>query len=98
MPDLTCHVRPRASRIVHEEERAAGFQRELDHIGHLGAMHFPSSGTRNREILTDKMQGASIASGATSDNPIGHVLACHAEQRSPVLGKDADFLKAQDVD
>ena len=90
---------PRASRIVHEEERAAGFQKELHHIGHLGAMHFPSSATRNREILTDKIQGASIASGATSDSPIGrHVLACHAEQRSPVLGKDADFLKARVID
>lgn len=49
---------PRASRIVHEGERPAGFQRELHHIGHLGAMHFPSSATRNREILTDKMHGA----------------------------------------
>ena len=75
------------------------FQRELDQIGHLGAMYFPSSATRNREILADKLQGASIASGATSDNPIGrHVLACDAEQRSPVLGKDADFLKARVVD
>ena len=87
------------ARVVDEDERAAGVQRLLHHVGDLVRVDLAGRAAQDGEVLAGQVDEAAVDRRRAGDDAVGgDLLAGHAEVGLAVLGEQADLLEAAGVD
>ena len=88
-----------AAGVVDEDERAAGLEGQLHHVGDLVRVDLAGGAAEDGEVLAGEVDEPAVDGGGAGDDAVGgDLLAGHAEVDLAVLGEQADLLEAAGID
>src|SRR5262249_13945807 len=85
--------------VVDKNERAAGFQGPLHHVGDLEGVDLAGRAAQHGEVLAGEVDEPAVDGGGPGDDPVGGgFLAGQAELDLAALGEQAELLEAAGID